>query len=123
MRTLQFSANCTKHSQVDHVNHATQEYVATLLSKKLTTYGFETQHSTSAEKVEVRVAENPLAITVECDLADENGYMICRINAHAEEQQPWFKKIETQSMIKQLAHAVENTLKDDDAFSEFKWHG
>ena len=65
---------------------------------------------------------HPIGVGVNCRLNDD-GLLTCQISAHADEEQVWFKKIETQSMIKQLAHAVENTLKKDDAFSGFEWKG
>ncbi|MEN8283107.1 hypothetical protein [Acinetobacter gerneri] len=121
MRTLQFSANCQSHSQIDNSSDAAQQYVTTLLSEKLSNFGFQTDLEKQASKVEVRLDDHPVAISVICDQVDDQGHLLCRINAHAEEEQPWFKKIETQSMIKQLASAVENTLKDDAIFSEFEW--
>ena len=49
------------------------------------------------------------------------GHLVCRINAHADEEQDWFEKIEMQSVIKQLGQAIETTLKNDESFSQFEW--
>nr|ART89878.1 hypothetical protein [uncultured bacterium] len=46
---------------------------------------------------------------------------MCEISSHPEEEQDWFSRIEMQSVIKQLAQAVENTLKQDKSFAEFEW--
>lgn len=46
---------------------------------------------------------------------------MCEISANPDEEQDWFEKIETQSIIRQLAQAVENSLKADQSFSEFVW--
>ncbi len=123
MRQLQFYANHKEHSQVDQASDATQKYVTSLLSSKLLDYGFHTNEDQSLDRVEIHVEDHPVALSVQCDQADEQGHLVCRIHAHADEDQPWFTKIETQSVIKQLAHAIENTLKDDDSFSEFEWKG
>ncbi len=41
---------------------------------------------------------------------------MCEISANPDEEQDWFEKIETQSIIRQLAQAVENSLKADHSF-------
>ncbi len=57
-----------------------------------------------------------------CESAqDGEGHLVCRINAHADEEQDWFEKIEMQSVIKQLGQAIETTLKTDESFSQFEW--
>ena len=123
MRTLQFTANCDLHrkQQAGEQNlcHVTQEYVTDLLSKQLSQYGFHAEAS-SEDNLAVSVDHHPVGLGVNCRL-NEDGLLTCQISAHADEQQVWFKKIETQSMIKQLANAVENTLKKDAAFSGFEW--
>jgi hypothetical protein len=126
MRTLQFTANCEKHTQ----NNAqgknacliTQAYVTDLLSAQLAEYGFKAESTSSEENLAVSVENHPIGLGVNCRL-NEDGLLTCQISAHADEEQVWFKKIETQSMIKQLANAVENTLKKDEAFSGFEWKG
>ena len=123
MRKLKFSANCAKHAHESaDACHVTQSYVTTLLSEQLKTYGFQTEIIMQEdEKLAVSVEDHPVALGVNCSVKDENGLLVCEINAHADEAQDWFTKIETQSVIKQLAQAVESSLKKDDAFSEFEW--
>lgn len=123
MRTLQFTANCENHVKSNthgNVCHVTQEYVTDLLSKQLTEYGFKVETTQSKENLAVSVANHPIDLGVNCQLNDD-GLLSCEISAHADEEQAWFKKIETQSMIKQLANAVENALKQNDTFSGFQW--
>ncbi len=123
MRTLQFTANCENHIKSEaqgNACHVTQEYVTDLLSQSLKEYGFKTETAHSEENIAVSVENHPIGLGVYCRLNDE-GLLTCQISAHADEEQVWFKKIATQSMIKQLANAVENTLKKDDAFSGFEW--
>ena len=124
MRTLQFTANCENHVNTQGIEknacHVTQDYVTDLLSKSLKEYGFKTEATYSEENIAVSVENHPVGLGVHCHLNDD-GVLTCQISAHADEEQVWFKKIATQSMIKQLANAVENTLKKDDTFSGFEW--
>ena len=124
MRTLQFTANCENHVNTQGIEknacHVTQDYVTDLLSKSLKEYGFKTEMTHSEENIAVSVENHPVGLGVHCRLNDD-GLLTCQISAHADEEQVWFKKIATQSMIKQLANAVENSLKKDDAFSGFEW--
>lgn len=122
MRKLQFLADCEKHTHnaVSNSCQVTQEYVTHLLSAQLEQYGFNAEKDTE-KKLAVSVEDHPVAIAVNCSVKDENGLLVCEISAHANEEQDWFSRIETQSVIKQLAQAVENTLKEDDSFSEFEW--
>ena len=124
MRTLQFTANCENHVNTQGIEknacHVTQDYVTDLLSKSLTEYGFKAETTHSEENIAVSVENHPVGLGVHCHLNDD-GVLTCQISAHADEEQVWFKKIATQSMIKQLANAVENTLKKDDTFSGFEW--
>lgn len=126
MRTLQFTANCEKHAQSNTQDEnacvVTQAYVTDLLSTQLSQYGFKAETTHSEENLAVSVENHPVGLGVYCHL-NEEGLLTCQISAHTDEQQVWFKKIETQSMIKQLANAVENTLKADDTFSDFQWKG
>lgn len=125
MRTLQFTANCDNHIKTDaqgNACHVTQAYVTDLLSKQLSEYGFKAETTTTEDNLAVSVENHPIGLGVHCHLNNE-GVLTCQISAHADEEQVWFKKIETQSMVKQLANAVENTLKKDDAFSGFQWKG
>ena len=124
MRKLQFTANCESHVNAQHEGrsscHITQEYVTDLLSRQLTEYGFKTENTQTEDNLFVSVENNPIGLGVQCHL-NEDGLLTCEISAHADEEQFWFKKIATQSIIKQLANAVENTLKQDDTFSGFVW--
>ena len=124
MRTLQFTANCENHVNKQGIEKnacdVTQDYVTDLLSKSLKEYGFKTEMTHSEENIAVSVENHPVGLGVHCRLNDD-GLLTCQISAHADEEQVWFKKIATQSMIKQLANAVENSLKKDDAFSGFEW--
>ena len=122
MRKLQFLANCETHSHPNASNscHITQAYVTDLLSKQLKNYGF-TAEEKKKKKLQVSVEDHPVAIGVNCSVKDENGLLVCEITAHANEEQDWFSRIETQSVIKQLSQAVENTLKEDQSFTEFEW--
>ena len=126
MRTLQFTANCENHVNTQGIEknacHVTQDYVTDLLSKSLKEYGFKTEATYLEENIAVSVENHPVGLGVHCHLNDD-GVLTCQISAHADEEQVWFKKIATQSMIKQLANAVENTLKKDDTFSRFQWKG
>ena len=126
MRTLQFTANCENHVNTQHEGknacHITQEYVTDLLSRQLPEYGFKAENTQTEDNLAVSVEDHPVGLGVHCHL-NEDGLLTCEISAHADEEQVWFKKIATQSVIKQLANAVENTLKQDNAFSGFQWKG
>jgi hypothetical protein len=122
MRKLQFLVDQAKDKKAHQPesNNGTQKYVTDLLSQQLSQHGFNTQMTTDHE-LEVSVSDNPISIGVNCNKPDAEGRFVCEISAHADEEQDWFQKIETQSMIKQLAQAVEQTLKDDDSFKSFEW--
>ncbi|OTG66596.1 hypothetical protein [Acinetobacter silvestris] len=121
MRKLQFIANYEHHHGLNAC-HVTQEYVTNLLAKQLSQYGFKAEtNKDSTESLAVSVENQAVALGVNCRLNQEDGFLLCEISARADEAQPWFKKIEMQSVIKQLANAVENTLKADHAFSQFEW--
>jgi hypothetical protein len=126
MRTLQFTANCENHVKSNgygqNACHVTQAYVTDLLLKQLSQYGFKAETTSSHEDLAVSVENHPIGLGVNCRLNDQ-GLLTCEISAHADEEQVWFRKIATQSMIKQLANAVENSLKQDNAFSGFEWKG
>ena len=124
MRKLQFTADCRQHDHsTENVCHVTQGYVTELLSKKLCEYGFNMGNIQSEnEQLAIQVEDNPIELGVNCSLKNKQGLLVCEISAHANEELDWFEKIETQSVIKQLAQAVEDTLKQDQNFSEFHWH-
>lgn len=122
MRKLEFIADCEKHSHSKlDACHVTQGYVTNLLSKELFSYGFDVAPQANQQQLAIQVQDHPIALGVDCSVKNENGLLICEISAHADEAQDWFSKIETQSVIKQLAQAVENTLKEDQSFSQFHW--
>lgn len=123
MRKLQFTANCEKHNHASLQTgdrHVTQEYVADLLSKELGEYGFQTL-SQSGDHVAVSVDNHSLPLSITCQGHDQDGHLVCEITSHPDEDQDWLDRITEQSLLNQLAQAVENTLKQDEAFSEFEW--
>lgn len=122
MRKLQFLADCQKHSHAKEKEscHVTQSYVTHLLSNQLQAYGFNTKED-EQQKIAVSVEDHPVSIGVNCSVKDQNGLLVCEISAYADEEEDWFSRIETQSVIKQLSQAVEHTLKKDDSFSDFEW--
>lgn len=125
MRTLQFTANCEKHNHVTSPAndcHVTQEYVADILSKALGQYGFQTL-SQSGDQVAVSVDNQSLPLSITCHSHDAEGHLVCEITSYPDEDQDWLDRITEQSLLNQLAQAVENTLKEDESFSEFKWQG
>jgi hypothetical protein len=118
MRKLKFIAIRQQDAVKDCQN--TQQYVTQLLVNQLGDFGFQTsQHD--ASHIAVSVTDHPVELGVNCQSAGEQGTLICEIQAHADETQDWFQKIETQSMIKQLAQAVEETLKNDTSLTDFEW--
>ena len=125
MRKLQFTANCEKHNHMSHQSndcHVTQEYVADLLSKELGQYGFQTL-SQSGDQVAVSVDNQSLPLSVTCQSHDVEGHLVCEITSYPDEEQDWLERITEQSLLNQLAQAVENTLKEDESFSGFEWKG
>lgn len=122
MKKLQFIADCQKHSHVKESEtcHVTQTYVTQLLSTELKQYGFNTKEE-AEQKIAVSVEDHPVAIGVNCSVKGQNGLLVCEISAYADEEEDWFSRIETQSVIKQLSQAVEHTLKKDESFSDFEW--
>ncbi len=123
MRKLQFTANCEKHnhlSQQSNDCHVTQQYVADLLSKELGQYGFQTL-SQSGDQVAVSVDNQSLPLSVTCQSHDAEGHLVCEITSYPAEEQDWLDRITEQSLLNQLAQAVENTLKEDESFSGFEW--
>ena len=116
MRKLQFKAVSTLNSMTEE---RISQHVMSVLKPALIDYGFQTKLEES--QLAVGVQDHPVALGVNCQSPDENGALVCEINAFADENQDWFQKIETQSMIKQLAHAVEETLKKDPNLQDFAW--
>lgn len=124
MRKLQFTADCKQHDHsTDNVCHVTQAYVTDLLSKQLGEHGFKMGRVDSAnDQLAIQVEENPIELAVNCSQKNDQGVLVCEISAHANEEQDWFSKIETQSVIKQLSQAVEETLRQDKNLNDFVWH-
>lgn len=123
MRKLKFNADCEKHGHADSkACHVTQGYVADLLSKKLGQYGFQTLPQ-SGDHIAVSVDDKSLPLSVTCQSKNEDGHMVCEITSYPDENQDWLDRITEQSLLNQLAQAVENTLKDNEEFSNFEWKG
>lgn len=121
MRKLQFLVDRTQQvPDVATVSDKTQAYVTSLLSEQLVQHGFSTK-SQQEHQLEVSVENHPVALGVHCNKVNEEGRLVCEITANTDEEQAWFRKIETQSVIKQLAQAVEQTLKADESFKSFEW--
>lgn len=124
MKKLQFTAHFEKYelSQQLHHDHVAQKYIADLLLKNLGQYGFETQKLfESSDQLAVRVEDHSLPLSIHCQQQDKDGLLVCEITSHAAEEQDWFSRIEMQSVMKQLAQAVESTLKQDESLSQFEW--
>lgn len=122
MKKLQFLVDQTKYAKAhsSHSHDNAQTYVTALLSEQLVQHGFHTQN-TNPHELEVSVSDHPIALGVNCNQPDGEGHFVCEISAHADEEQDWFQKIETQSVIKQLAQAVEQTLREDESFQSLEW--
>lgn len=120
MKTLQFTAQCSETQLVENCR-VTQHQVTSLLAQKLGQYGFETL-SQSGGQIAVSVEQYELPLSVSCEAqADSNDHLVCSITSYPEEEQDWLDRITEQSLLNQLAQAVENTLKADQSFSNFKW--
>ena len=83
-------------------------------------YGFQTL-SQSGDQVAVSVDNQSLPLSVTCQSHEAEGHLVCEITSYPDEEQDWLDRITEQSLLNQLAQAVENTLKEDESFSEFKW--
>ncbi len=122
MRKLQFTASCG-HDQAETAScTAAQKQVKDLLVSKLGDYGFETLPQ-SDERVAVTVDDHALPLSITCEGHDDEGNLVCEITSYPDEDQDWLDRIAEQSLLNQLAQAVENTLKKDEAFSQFHWKG
>lgn len=122
MRKLQFNANDQYRSDLSasHHCHPTQQYVIELLSAQLRQYGFQTL-SQSGEHIAISVDDHALPLSITCQSDDEAKSVQCQISSYPEENQDWVDRIAEQSLLNQLAQAVENTLKQDACFSAFEW--
>jgi hypothetical protein len=119
MRTLKFVANREIENQTQSSSDV-QNYVARLLTERLTQYGFETLAQSGAQ-VAVSVDQHALPLAVSCESKSEDGHLVCEISSYPDEEQDWLDRITEQSLLNQLAQAVEKTLKDDQSLSKFEW--
>ena len=119
MRTLQFIANCEANNNVNQCLLA-QKQVTALLANKLAEFGFETL-SQSGDHIAVSVEQHELPLAVSCQSQDDNGHMVCEISSYPAEEQDWLERITEQSLLNQLAQAVESALKTEDSFRDFEW--
>lgn len=119
MKTLQFTAQCDNKAELQDCKIA-QDYVADLLARQLNQHGFETLLQSGAQ-IAVSVEDHPLPLSVSCESRDAKGRLVCEILSYPEEEQDWFDRIESQSLLNQLAQAVEQTLKQDENFTAFEW--
>ena len=119
MRTLQFIAHCETAPHL-HDDMAVSKQVTQLLAEKLAEYGFETL-SQSGEHIAVSVEQHELPLAVSCQHQTEQGHMVCEISSYPAEEQDWLDRITEQSLLNQLAQAVETTLKSQTHFSNFEW--
>ncbi|WP_298145899.1 hypothetical protein [uncultured Acinetobacter sp.] len=119
MKTLQFIAHC-QAQQAPNDCLAAQQQVTQLLAEKLADYGFETL-SQSGDHIAVSVEQHELPLAVACQIQTEQGHMVCEISSYPAEEQDWLDRITEQSLLNQLAQAVETTLKTQTHFSNFEW--
>lgn len=71
--------------------------MAALLYKQLEQYGFDAQHIRHEhEKIEVRIANHQLPLSILCLQQDTEGHILCQISANPQQEHAWFEKIETQ---------------------------
>lgn len=115
MRKLKFMANGNNQNK-----QQTQDYVTHLLAQDLGKYGFKTLPQSGAQ-IAISVEEHTLPLSISCETRDKQGHLICEISSYPEEEQDWLDRITEQSLLNQLAQAVENTLKEDELFSDFEW--
>lgn len=120
MKKLQFTANCEKDAAINSLE--TQTQVAELLAGKLEQYGFQTL-SQSGDQIAVSVDNHELPLSVTCQGQDDSGHFVCEITSYPDEDQDWLDRITEQSLLNQLAQAVENTLKEEENFCKFQWKG
>ena len=119
MRKLQFAADCKHQAETDG-RCAAQKQVADLLVSRLGQYGFKTLPQ-SGDQVAVSVDNHALPLSITCQGHDQDGQLVCEITSYPDEGQDWLERIAEQSLLNQLAQAVENTLKEDESFSKFQW--
>ncbi|KGT48429.1 MULTISPECIES: hypothetical protein [Acinetobacter] len=120
MRKLQFRANTQKSQEQLNNSRETQEYIAHFLANELGKYGFQTLPQ-SGGTVAISVEEHELPLSVSCATQDEEGHCLCEISSYPAEEQDWLERITETSLLNQLAQAVEASLKEQEALSEFEW--
>lgn len=122
MRKLNFTVDSNHQRFTQENNYVLHHFITDLLSDQLIGYGFKTEKIKNQEgHLAIQVESNPIELIVHCQDQNQQGLTPCAISAHANEEQEWFAKIETQSVIKQLAQAVEETLKKENGFASFVW--
>lgn len=119
MRTLQFEIRHPEDTALQQLN---QEKVVSLLFKNLNQSGFDLSlPAYSTNTFVVALKEKQLPIEVQCQ-EQANGTLVCSIQPHPlEEELDWFDRIEAQSMVKQLASAVENILTEQEQIQNIEW--
>lgn len=120
MRKLQFVANCEIKAQLEDSKEV-QSYVADILAKNLGKHGFEALAQSGAQ-VAVSVDQHTLPLAVSCESQSEDGHLVCTIISYPDENQDWLERVTEQSLLNQLASAVESTLKEHQDLSQFEWH-
>ena len=120
MKTLQFTAQCMTPQAVADTR-AAQQQVTRLLTEKLAQYGFEAL-SQSGGQIAVMVEQHELPLSVSCEAEEGNSqHLVCSITSYPEEEQDWLERITEQSLLNQLAQAVEQSLKEEQHYSQFEW--
>ena len=117
MKTLTFTA--PNHANEQHDSQAVQTQVVQVLVKKLEQYGFQTL-SQSGDHVAVSVDEHELPLAITCQSQETDHQVVCAITSYPDEDQDWLERITEQSLLNQLAQAVENSLKQEN-FANFEW--
>ncbi|MDQ8934725.1 hypothetical protein [Acinetobacter rudis] len=116
MRKLEFLA-----IQQPGVTQCPAHYVTALLATQLPQYGFRTQVHEQKDAISVNVNDEKVALAVSCHINADDGSLVCEISNTHQEQQNWFGKIKSESTIRQLAQAVECSLRQDHSLNVLKW--
>lgn len=116
MRKLEFLA-----IQQPGVTQCPAHYVTALLATQLPQFGFKTQLHEQKDAISVNVNDEKVALAVSCHIDPQDGRLVCEISNSHQEQQNWFGKIKSESTIRQLAQAVECSLRQDQSLEVLKW--
>lgn len=116
MKTLTFTA----HTTAENADMGTESKVADVLVTQLGKYGFYTLPQ-GGDRVAISVDEHTLPLSITCEGRNEDGFLVCEIVSYPDEEQGWLDRITEQSLMNQLAQAVENTLKEQEQFGNFQW--